>query len=342
MVRSTSVNFSTPSFSKATVDADQFDANDVQQLAEAVDLHTHATGKGLAVALADSTVTNAKLAADTARASLLTNGGFEIWQRGNGPFTGSGWTADRWLMVLSGTDTLSVQKTTVVDSGFSSALCSFSKASGTNTAIYQKVEDFASLRGKTVSVSVRVNTATANAVRIWVYDGGGGARQYGGYHPGGSTWATLSLSLPIPAGSADVQVGFEFNASCTAYIDNAMLVVGSVAADYAPLHPADDLARCLRYYEVIGNGVSDGWIMGGGIATAASQAIWLDVPFKARKAVQPTITKIGTWVVGNCAQPTVWNSSQSDTVMLTTSVAAGPANFYTDVAGKGLTIEGNP
>ena len=31
-----------------------------------------------------------------------------------------------------------------------------------------------------------------------------------------------------------------------------MLVVGSQPADYVPLHPADDLARCLRYYEIVG------------------------------------------------------------------------------------------
>src|SRR5262252_529729 len=37
--------------------------------------------------LANNAVTNAKLGTDTARSSLLTNGGFEIWQRGNGPYT---------------------------------------------------------------------------------------------------------------------------------------------------------------------------------------------------------------------------------------------------------------
>ncbi|HXI15570.1 MAG TPA: hypothetical protein VNM48_04300, partial [Chloroflexota bacterium] len=31
-------------------------------------------------------------------------------------------------------------------------------------------------------------------------------------------------------------------------VNDAMLVIGSVAADYQPLTPADDLARCIRYY----------------------------------------------------------------------------------------------
>ena len=30
---------------------------------------------------------NRQIGSDVARANLLTNGGFEIWQRGGGPFT---------------------------------------------------------------------------------------------------------------------------------------------------------------------------------------------------------------------------------------------------------------
>src|SRR5215471_14015617 len=56
--------------------------------------------------LANQAVTNVKLGTDTARLNLLTNGGFEIWQRGNGPFTAnSAYTADRWLISLASGDT---------------------------------------------------------------------------------------------------------------------------------------------------------------------------------------------------------------------------------------------
>src|SRR5499427_6610596 len=59
--------------------------------------------------LANAAVTNAKLGTDTARLNLLTNGGFEIWQRGNGPFTATGvYGPDRWQLGITGTDTLSV------------------------------------------------------------------------------------------------------------------------------------------------------------------------------------------------------------------------------------------
>src|SRR5262245_22066873 len=58
-------------------------------------------------------VTNAKLAGDTDRSNLLVNGGMEIWQRGNGPFTASGlYCADRWLTALNGAAAYSISRNT--------------------------------------------------------------------------------------------------------------------------------------------------------------------------------------------------------------------------------------
>src|SRR5262245_60247482 len=59
--------------------------------------------------MSKQSVSNKMLASDTARANLLTNGGFEIWQRGNGPFTGTGtgYCADRWALYAIGGPTFS-------------------------------------------------------------------------------------------------------------------------------------------------------------------------------------------------------------------------------------------
>src|SRR5262245_45719920 len=116
-------------------------------------------------------VPNVELLSDTARANLLTNGGFEIWQRGNGPFTASGaWAADRWQIALSGADTLSVQADGAnVDIGIArAAACTATKSGGTNTLLHQdiKIADFGQFRGRVLSLSVRVRTTTASAVRI--------------------------------------------------------------------------------------------------------------------------------------------------------------------------------
>src|SRR5215831_2861310 len=54
-------------------------------------------------------VANPLLGPSAQRPNLLTNGGFEIWQRGNGPFT-AGYHADRWTLQAGGTDTFSVSR----------------------------------------------------------------------------------------------------------------------------------------------------------------------------------------------------------------------------------------
>src|SRR6185437_17039157 len=45
------------------------------------------------------------------KANQLTNGGMETWQRGAGPFTATGsYSADRWLLSLGGTSTVSINR----------------------------------------------------------------------------------------------------------------------------------------------------------------------------------------------------------------------------------------
>src|SRR5439155_10376677 len=67
--------------------------------------------------------------------NLLVNPGFDIWQRGNGPFTATGaYSADRWIHNLAGTDTLSISKHTTaanLDTGsIASAACTFVLGTG--------------------------------------------------------------------------------------------------------------------------------------------------------------------------------------------------------------------
>jgi hypothetical protein len=83
-----------------------------------------------------------------------------------------------------------------------------------------------------------------------------------------------------------------------------MLVLGSVAADFAPLHPADDLARCQRYYEVHGGANAEFPIVLGAPSAVGVQ-LGSPVTFVAQKGGTPTVTKNGTWAVTGCNQPTV-------------------------------------
>ena len=162
--------------------ADPFKKEDVQALAAAMSTHDHSSGKGLSVAAAlpDGSIANAKLGPDVARANLLTNGGFEIWQRGNGPFTAnSAYSADWWQIVLSGSDTVSVTRTGGEPPGQYAASCTVTH--GTGNVFYQQVLKTLETQvlGKTVAVSIRVWAPVAGATVILNRDGTGGGQATG-------------------------------------------------------------------------------------------------------------------------------------------------------------------
>lgn len=289
-------------------------------------------------ALADASVTNAKLGPDVARANLLTNGGFEIWQRGNGPFTGSGvYTADRWSTSLPGGSMSVSRETTNVDASAAAAAVTFTYSSE-SYLLQSLVDSLPQLKGKAVSFSMRVRTSTASAVRLNIGDGV--SASYSSYHSGGGTYETLTVTQTVATSAASLNLSVAFDASCTAYLDNACLVVGSQAANYVPLHPADDLARCLRYYETLMN---TPLTVSFYVDATARTFYWIN-PFKAVKAVAPTITKVGTWTVGGFGQPTVSGSAAVEGVVMSATSSAGGASVGTIQGGASgyLTAEANP
>src|SRR5215471_13535582 len=364
----TDPNYSSPTFSRATAGTDIFKKEDVQSVAAALSTHDHSTGKGLAIGgaslkdssvtsakiadgtiatadLANNAVTNAKLGTDTARLNLLTNGGFEIRQRGTGSFTGSGtYTMDRWVISLSGSDTMTVNWDNAnndVGSQFCAA-CAFTLGTGAgNTTLYQKIEDFSQLRTKTISFSIRVRTATANAVRVSIADSTG--RTYSsGYHTGDGTYQTLTVTRTIVSNATLVYAEVDFAASSTAYLDNAMLVVGSVAADYAPLHPADDLARCLRYYEITSTGAGQGMPCASAYG-AAGMAYRMPLSFAAKKSLNPTMTiGPGVWTLSNCSTPIISAYSLDGYALQSTVTALGTFSFAPGAGTATIAAEANP
>ena len=243
--------------------------------------------------LANNAVTNAKLGTDTARISLLTNGSFDVWQRGNGPFTAnSAFGPDRWAIYLASGDTLSVSRDTSNTDGPAGACaaCTYTRSTGLSRLYqpFRKSDGYAALGNRTVTLSLRVRTSTPNAVRAAIEtDGTGGTTTYSNYHTGGGTYETLTVTATVPSDYTSIYLQGNFNASCTAYLDNAMLVVGSVAADYAPLHPADDLARCERYYELTASGNSEWQVTG--MCYSATQAVF-PKRWRIQKSVVPTVT----------------------------------------------------
>jgi hypothetical protein len=275
----------------------------VDSLFNNVSGHTHSgahQGGPVNTVPAAGTVTNAMLGPDVARANLLTNGGFEIWQRGAGPFTGSvTGSADRWAGIVLSGDTLSVsQDNTNYDANSGSlvaAACAYTGTGSGNTYVYQDLKnaDGYQIRGGLpMSFSMRVRTATANAVQIRIgADGTGSPSAVSSIHPGDGTYHTLTATVTVPFNATTVRLSALFLAAATVYLDNAMVVRGSVPADYVPLHPADELVRCERYYEVISDGTN-----GASLTTAqayAPQNFQAYLRFRTWKPVTPTLNIAG-------------------------------------------------
>jgi hypothetical protein len=199
------------------------------------------------------------------------------------------------------------------------------------------------LRGRTLSFSARLKASAAGCTAKFAwYDGvaGGGTWQIQSAFTIGTTYSTLTGSFLVAATSNQLYIGIYFESAATFYVDNAMLVVGSVAADYAPLHPADDLARCLRYFQYIGaSGAGD--IIVSGIASAGGQTIYTTLVC-AEKAVSPTVTILGTWNVSNSGQPAVAASSVRAVRVSAAALAAGQFYTFNGTAGNYIQLEANP
>ena len=266
-----------------------------------------------------------------ARDNLLTNGGLEIWQRGAGPFTANGaYAADRWISNIGAGSTFSVSKdTTNVDTG-SGAAAAITYTHSVASELQQKMEDFAQFKGRTLSLSVRVRTSTANAVQVGIYDSVN-AYRFGSFHTGDGTYQTLTVTAPVAATAINVVVVIHLATSCTAYIDNACLTVGSQPATYVPMQPADDLARCLRYYHKVKAAVR--------LNATGAQSNWTPVPYKTSMPVTPTFTLGTPDFVANlqAGSPSFAGATADGAIFTITSNATGDTYW----AGP-VVLEGNP
>lgn len=273
--------------------------------------------------------------------NYLTNPGFEVWQRGAGPFTTNNvHTADRWLTFLQGSTVSVTRENVVVPVGSLYSLkvvYTHVAGAGNQFILTQKIEDLAQLRGRTVTFSVQLRQNVASAVRL----------QLAGTAMGNTpivtsaitdSFVTLSITAYVPTGETTLTVNIQCESTVTFYVDNAVLAIGR-GAEYTPLHPAEEYDRCLRYYEVHGGAAG-----GPSVRESANGAHEFGnfIGFNSRKIATPSLTKNGTWAVVNCAQPTVVNAQPHGYEIFSTASAAGPASFVCNSADDTVTAEANP
>lgn len=231
-----------------------------------------------------------------ARSNLLVNGGFEIWQRTGTFNTNAQYSADRWYLVLAAGNTLVVtQETSTVDGASAAAakLVQTTYTSGTAGAIQQRLEDYAQMRGRTLSMSVRVNCNVAG-VQLLIADSA--SQTNGAASTMINAWQTITCTAVISASTTSVTVGIYLPAAATVtcYVDNAMLVIGSVPPMYVPMTPSEDFARCRRYYQVVTASARFN-------AVAADNIVDTPIYWTTPPAITPTVTTSGGTITNGTA-----------------------------------------
>jgi len=270
--------------------------------------------------------------------NILDNGGCEIFQRGtsNNPIEGQYTVADRWKVTsFNGTGTFTASKETGAgnfDSGTSSLKLNLT-ATGSATLfdLGNYVENFASYRGKTISVYARVKSNVATVLRI----SDGISVTTIATHTGSGNFETLQGTFVVSSIASELQVLFRNSASAifTTYVDSVMLVLGSTPVPFVPTNPQVDLARCQRYFWRVGqaNGVAlVGTVYGLGHATSSTSAYgYLYPPVTMRVAptvtfVSPTLMQLHNAAGGNISTTAVISSYQAPGVVVwTATVSSG-------------------
>ena len=270
--------------------------------------------------------------------NLLVNPGFEIWQRGAGPFAVTlDYTADEWRSSFS-SGTMSVSQESSIVHGGVSSLKIVDNTSGTG-GINQGVEIYSSLEGLWLTFSVDVYSSLATTV---AYVGDWTSAQeleLSDYHTGSGGWERLTVTKLIRSGLGtppsswphlfSIRVGVAAGSAGTIYLDNASLVIGNFpdGVPFIPLNPAEDQARCERFFEET-NVYLAGYSSGAGSNNWASQS-----PYHTRKYATPTLT-------GNLVASL--NCTKGSTIALSEDIArqafntSGVGNWYgaVDIAAE--------
>src|SRR5690606_15848196 len=116
----------------------------------------------------------------------------------------------------------------------------------------QMLDDHFQLRGRTITLSARVRASAEGAVRVRLVTTGAAVNLdvVSNYITQANAYETLTVGGTIPPDATAIFCDVRLDAkSATLYTDNAMLVIGASPVAFAPLHPADEQARCERYYQ---------------------------------------------------------------------------------------------
>ena len=171
------------------------------------------------------------------RKNLIDNGDFTVWQRGESFTDHNGFTSDRWW-----TPRISASKSTDAPDGFTSSVYI---SSDWDNLLRQHIEHGTTLlAGKTVTVSFWIKKGTATSVSIDLHD------DIVYVHPITSAFTRIVQTMTVPSSGLNTSghLPLDINVSGTCLIAGIQLELGDTATEFEYVHPADQLARCQRYF----------------------------------------------------------------------------------------------
>lgn len=195
--------------------------------------------------------------------NLLTNGDFEIWQRGASfPISADDdFTADEWRRQTETLGTMSVDRSSDAKVGAFSAEIDTGGVS-LSYRFVQGVESYKSLEGLFLTFSAWIKTSVPNRAAVIIADWTGIIDEpTSAFHIGDGNWHRMTITKKIrtglvasPAGphSFGIHCGITTAVGTTGIVrmDGATLVIGNFpqGVPFIPILPSDDWNRCLRYY----------------------------------------------------------------------------------------------
>lgn len=271
--------------------------------------------------------------------NLLTNGGLEVWQRGTSFSTASGQGIvgpDGWRLGCSTGATLTAGRgvgQVGALGGQYYCFFNYTHVAGGNGVFYQNVENPLAYRGATVAFTAMADLSAGGARGYLIISDGTGD-SYSNIAVAGTRTA-LTVTRVISASATTLRVTYALDtASCSANIDHAMLTLSTTGQPYSPAHPADDLLRCLRYYQQVR--VSTRWY-----PTTAGQNRTLFVPLPVEMASNPTVATIAAGSAANIASRTLFpgNATYCNTKSCMVQYLGNAANADTYSFDDVVTLE---
>jgi hypothetical protein len=268
--------------------------------------------------------------------NLIINGAMQVAQRGTSFTESAGYKLDRFRYSDNTDDSLTITQYTVTTGGETGLPIQFTNAmklaitggsTGTVNDLRQRIEFPERFMGQTLTLSyyakASANTSSALTSNSRV------SFNVASNAPSGASFSAVDLTTTwqrfehtftlgtnatmTTDASSYLDVVFAsliINTTVDIYITGVQLEVGEQGTPFEHRSYGDELARCQRYYYESGGTATNDWGQKG--YQSANQYVANTLSHPVAMRASPTLTKAGTFVATNIAEPTALGSSTTN------------------------------